>query len=92
MVVEPASRRRPLPTVVPVSFVRFKIGGGDHSGFVVDPSTYPKVVNLGECRGASRLSGRSTMAVSLPGLPPEGLAPGQAASCRLRPGRTRTVS
>jgi putative ABC transport system permease protein len=58
--------QRALSTVVPVSFVRFKVDGGGGSGFVVDPSTYSKVVDLGNVKGSMAALGSGTVAVSSP--------------------------
>lgn len=66
-----------LKTVVPVSFVRFKIDGADHSGFVVDPSTYPSVLSLGQVQGDFAALGTRSVAVSAPVLTSEGWHLGQ---------------
>ena len=66
-----------LKTVVPVSFVRFKIGGADHSGFVVDPATYPSVLSLGQVQGNFAALGSGSVAVSSPVLESEGWHLGQ---------------
>ncbi len=67
-----------LKTVVPVSFLRFKIGGAQHSGFVVDPNTYTNVVNLGSVQGNFRAIGAGGVAVSAPVVASEGWHLGQS--------------
>jgi len=57
---------RSLAEVVPVSFVRFEVDGGGGSGFVVNPSTYPTVVDLGDVQGDFAALGAHTVAVSAP--------------------------
>ena len=76
-VVSSLRSQKALSAVVPVSFVRFKIGGADHSGFVVDPSTYPKVVNLGDVKGNIAALGPGTVAASSPVATSEGWHLGQ---------------
>jgi putative ABC transport system permease protein len=63
--------------------VRFKIAGADHSGFVVNPATYPSVLNLGDVEGRITSLGPNTVAVSSPVATSEGWHLGQRLNVNL---------
>jgi len=58
--------QKALATVIPVSFVKFKVDGSDHSGFVVNPSTYTNAVDLGSLQGNFSAIDPTSVAVSGP--------------------------
>ncbi|MGO9344312.1 MAG: FtsX-like permease family protein, partial [Acidimicrobiales bacterium] len=66
--VERLRSQKALKTVVPVSFLRFKVAGITHSGFVVDPATYPKALSLGQVQGDFGALDSRSVAVSGPAL------------------------
>ncbi|MFZ0665618.1 MAG: FtsX-like permease family protein [Acidimicrobiales bacterium] len=72
-----------LSTVIAVDFARFKIGGVDHSGFVVNPKTYQTVMDLGSVQGNVSALGPNTMAVSSPNANSEGWHLGERLSVSL---------
>jgi putative ABC transport system permease protein len=69
--------QRALSEIVPVSFVSFKIDGGGGSGFLVNPSTYSKVVDLGDVQGNIAALGPGTLAASGPVITSNGWHLGQ---------------
>lgn len=76
-IVSSLRSQKALSQIIPVSYVRFKIAGAQHSGFVVNPATYPSVVNLGNVQGHISSLGPGNIAVSSSTASSEGWHLGQ---------------
>ncbi len=72
MLLERLRSEKALKSVVPVSFVRFKVDGTPHTGFVVNPATYPSVLSFGQVQGDFAALGSRSVAVSSPALESNG--------------------